>query len=45
MDTQETNPGRYVERQDDDGDVTIYDTENEDAWIRSDYAVTVGWKA
>lgn len=42
MDHQETSSGRYVERQGDDGAVTIYDTENENAWIRSDYSVSVG---
>jgi hypothetical protein len=41
MSSQRTNRGRYVEREADDGEVTIYDTLNEDAWIRSDTTLSV----
>ena len=32
---------RFRARESDDGRVEIFDSENEDAWIRSDYALEV----
>ncbi|WP_435332915.1 DUF7331 family protein [Haloarchaeobius sp. TZWWS8] len=34
-------PDQYRARDTDDGAVEIYDSENEEAWIRSDYTLEV----
>ncbi|GAB3026950.1 DUF7331 family protein [Natronobiforma cellulositropha] len=35
--------GRYVQDETADGSVRIYDTENEQAWIESDMALSIAW--
>ena len=37
-------PGRYDGVEGDDGDVVIYDTENDDAWIQSDTTTHLSWQ-
>lgn len=36
--------GRYGSRELECGTVTIYDTENDEAWLRSDVTVSVAWR-
>ncbi len=36
--------GQYAADSLDDGSVRIYDTENEDAWIRSDMPIEIAWQ-
>jgi hypothetical protein len=38
-------PGRYHGRETDSGEILIYDTENDDAWIRSDTTIDRAWNA
>ena len=33
--------GRYAVREADNGDIVIYDTANDEAWIRSDSATSI----
>lgn len=44
MGDSDTQPGQYATDSLDDGSIRIYDTENEDAWIRSDTALDVAWQ-
>lgn len=44
MGTTDASPERYVVDDLGDGAVRMYDTENEDAWIRSDTTVALGWQ-
>ncbi len=44
MNEHRTGRGRYVERTTEDGTVTIADTYNDDAWIRSDTTVSIAWQ-
>ncbi|SEQ47197.1 hypothetical protein [Natrinema salaciae] len=37
-------PGRYAERERDDGAVRIFDTTNDDAWIESDTTLSIAWQ-
>jgi len=41
MPREESADGRYVDRETGDGDVVIYDSQNEQAWIQSDTTVEV----
>jgi hypothetical protein len=41
MPREESADGRYVGRETDDGDVVIYDSQNEQAWIQSDTSVEI----
>ncbi|MFB1063146.1 hypothetical protein [Natrinema sp. H-ect4] len=39
-----SRPGRYAERETDDGVVRIFDTTNDAAWIESDTTLSVAWQ-
>lgn len=36
--------GRYAEREAADGTVVIYDTANDDAWIKSNTTLAIAWQ-
>jgi len=42
MGQDDTDRGRFAARST-DGEVEVYDTENEDAWIRSDVTEKLSW--
>jgi len=42
--SEDESRGRYVGTETDDGDIRIYDSENEDAWVQSDETVDVAWQ-
>lgn len=42
MGDDESSHGRYATRST-DGEVEVYDTENEEAWIRSDVTEKLSW--
>lgn len=44
MDDPDTLPGQYGIDSLDDGSIRIYDTANDDAWIRSDTTLDIAWQ-